>query len=160
MKKFFIAALGFILFQSCSPTEQVEFHSGTITLTAMGPLFEGSNTATFEWDIDMLKMVSGLEDVNDIKKARLTEITISIEDAALVENLTIQLASKNYGMQKVGFMDAVQNVQVADKQENLASFFQDEYPTVVADFNILEDYYDDFVIEAELMFELTLTAKK
>ncbi|MCH8546024.1 MAG: hypothetical protein LAT54_04770 [Cryomorphaceae bacterium] len=151
MRHLIILSLAVALF-GCSTSEEVKWSTSTLTVTATGPLFEGSNTGTYEWDIDLTKAIDGIEDLSQLSEARLIEIKVSAEEPDMVEDVTIQLAGEKSGMQKVAFMDGSGKIQVAEKQENLASFFQDKYPTVVADFNLLDDWFDDFIFDVELTF--------
>ncbi len=158
MRHLIILSLTILLF-GCSSSEEVKWSTESLTVTASGPLFEGSNTGTYEWDIDLTKALEGLDDLSQLSEARLLDITVKAEDPDMVEDVTIQLAGEKSGMQKVAFMDGSGKIQVAEKQENLASFFQDKYPTVVADFNILDDWFDDFIFDVELTFTFKIKAQ-
>ena len=147
----FISAL-ITIFSACTSSQQMEWTTDKVSIVATGPLFEGANTGTFDWSFDLAAALEGLEKVEDLMEARLVSIELIPEAAEVLEDITIQLAGEQAGMQKVAFMDAAGNIQVAEKQENLASFFQDNYPTLVADFNLVEDWYDDYSIEARLTF--------
>lgn len=144
-------SVAFVL-ASCSSSEELEWSTSSVTISAVGPLFEGSNTGTFEWSYDLVEEIDGLDNLEDILNARLVSIELTPDDVDVLEDVTIQLAGEKTGMQKIAFMNADGNVQVAEKQENLASFFLDNYPTLVADFNLLDDWYDDYNIEAKLVF--------
>lgn len=158
MRHLIILSLAVSLF-GCSSSEEVKWSTESLTVTAAGPLFEGSNTGTYEWDIDLTKAIEGLNDLSQLSEARLVDISVKAEDPDMVEDVTIQLAGEKSGMQKVAFMDGSGKIQVAEKQENLASFFQDKYPTVVADFNILDDWFDDFIFDVELTFTFKVKAQ-
>ncbi len=158
MRHLIILSLTILLF-GCSSSEEVKWSTESLTVTASGPLFEGSNTGTYEWDIDLTKALEGLDDLSQLSEARLLDITVKAEDPDMVEDVTIQLAGEKSGMQKVAFMDGSGKIQVAEKQENLASFFQDKYPTIVADFNILDDWFDDFIFDVELTFTFKIKAQ-
>ncbi len=144
------------LLVGCSPSEQLEWSTSKVTISAAGPLFEGSNTGTFDWSFDLVEEIEGLDNMENILEARLLSIELYPEDVDVLEDVTIQLAGEKTGMQKIAFMNSDGSVQVADKQENLASFFLDNYPTLVADFNLLDDWFDDYIIEAKLVFELKI----
>lgn len=151
MRIFIFSALAVFII-GCSPTEEVEWSTETLSITATGPLFEGSNTGTHGWKTDLTKAIDGLDDLKNLVEARLISIEIKPEDVDVLEDVTIQLAGEKTGMQKIAFMSAGGVVQVANQQENLASFFLDNHPTLVADFNMLDDWFDDYIIEAKLTF--------
>ena len=159
IKKIFPLLTSILIVGGCSNTEEVTLQTGTITIVATGPLFEGSNTGTYAWDLIVEDYISGISGAEDIKEARLQSVTLSSSNIDLVSDLTLQMAGEHTGMQKVAYMDSEGQIQVADKQKNLASFFSDNHRTIVADFNINDDWYDDFEIKAELVFTLQVSTK-
>jgi hypothetical protein len=148
---FFVAA--------CSTTETHTLETDFLVLTAEGPLFEGNNTATLDWKADDAFWGENLR-AEDIKSAKVSAAKVEVESAdGGIRDVTIQLAGQDLGMQKIAFFDEDGNVNLASKQENLASFFTDSYPTVVADFDLAEDFYDDLEIRVKLRFEVEAAAK-
>jgi hypothetical protein len=159
IKKIILLFTSFIIATACSNTEEVVFQTGTINILASGPLFEGSNTGTFDWNLIMEDYIAGISGAEDIKEARLQSVVLKSTHMNLISDLTLQMAGENTGMQKLAYMDGEGKIQVANKQKNLASFFSDNHRTIVADFNINDDWYDDFAIEAELIFTLQVSTK-
>ncbi len=145
-----------LLLVGCTTTESAEIETSSLILTAEGPLFEGNNTATLEWSPDNSFWGENKPENLKSAKVRLIDITLLSDDAA-IKDVTIQFAGEKTGMQKIAFMDANGSVNIADKQENLASFFQDNFATIVADFDLSEDYYDDLKIEVKIIFQMEFT---
>lgn len=150
---------------ACSNTETLTLESEEVTLTAEGPLYDGSNTASAEWTADL----SGLEiAAADIQSARVKSITITAEnpaDLALIQDITFQFAGKDVSMQQVGFLNPVPegattlNLQVADEQEEIAPFFKLSNMTWVSDVNLKAEKEDNLQLKVRLNFELEVKNK-
>jgi hypothetical protein len=159
MKKLVFALFVGALLVSCSATETHTLDTDFLTLTAEGPLFEGNNTATLDWNVEDGFWGENLHP-SMIKSAKVAALKVEVQSIdAGIRDITIQLAGQNLGMQKIAFFDESGSVNLASKQENLASFFTDSYPTIVADFDLTEDFYDDLEIRVKLRFEFEVTVK-
>lgn len=151
---------------SCGKISTLEYRTVPITLTAEGPLFEGSNTA------QGVLMGSGLEDFLGkdgyrgaaIKSARLVSARIFTESDTLtldnISEITLQMAAPEVDMQKVAVLNPVpagQNsvqLQVAAEQEKIAKLLQQPALTCVADINIKQDSDANLTVKCELVFEI------
>jgi hypothetical protein len=83
------------------------------------------------------------------------------DSAAPVPNsFTVLLASPNTSMKECGFIqeEAIKldnyNVSLAKKQEFLEEILQDKMQTLVIDFDLNEEWFDDYTITASIDWEL------
>jgi ABC-type glycerol-3-phosphate transport system substrate-binding protein len=145
---------------ACSNTETLTFESEEVTLTAEGPLYDGSNTASATWTADL----SALNiDPATIQSARVKSITIttdSPDDLALIQDITFQFAGKDVSMQQVGFLNPVPagssslSLQIAVEQKDIAKFFQLPNMTWVSDVNLSAEKEENLQLKVRLNFEL------
>lgn len=149
---------------ACGKTEKVDYKADEITLTAEGPLYDGSNTATATWKADMADILGE----GKLADARLTAVTITAAepaDLALISDITLQFAGKNVAMQKVAFLNPLPDgansvtLQVADDQKGLADFFALDEITVVADLNLKGEYEGNMTLKAKLDFSFDVSSK-
>lgn len=145
---------------ACSNTETLTFDSEEVTLTAEGPLYDGSNTASADWTADFSQQ--GI-DPAAIQSARVKSISISTAnpaDMALIQDITFQFAGKDVSMQQVGFLNPVPtgsstlSLQIADEQEDIAKFFKLANMTWVSDVNLNAEKEDNLELKVRLGFEL------
>ena len=137
-------------------TQQVEF-------TSEGPLFEGVNTGTFDFNFqDVLPDGKQKETVKDalLKSVKLIVDTTNSPEPS---SFTLSLASPNTSMKEFGFLNDVKlnsegkyEIQLAEDQDFLSEVLQDISQTIVVDFNIGEDWYDNYFISAEIDWEIKL----
>lgn len=146
--------------------EVLNFKPAVVTLTAEGPLFEGSNTAQGILMRDALDEVlaqSGHAGAQ-IASARVTAVRILADsDAATLENIsaiTLQLAAPGVDMQQVAVLNPVPEgqssvtLQVAAEQEKIGKLLQQPALTLVADVNLRADTDDNLTLRCELEFEI------
>jgi hypothetical protein len=127
---------------------------------AVGPLFEGINTATVEFDIQNILP-------KEVKKEQLSEVRIksiqlSLSDSAapVPNSFTVLLASPNTSMKECGFIQEESikldnyTVSLAKEQEFLEEILQDKMQTLVIDFDLNEEWFDDYTITASIDWEL------
>ena len=151
---------------SCGKVSTLEFKPTPITLTAEGPLFEGSNTAQGVLAGSELEafLSQGGYSGSAIKSARLVSARISAGNDTLtlddISEITLQLAAPQADMQKVAVLNPVpagQNsadLQVAAEQEQIAALVQQPALTCVADINLKKDSDANLAVKCELVFEL------
>jgi hypothetical protein len=159
----------FSLIVSCSPEANTskEFTINT-TLTASGPLFEGSNTCQAEISSNIADFIKE----NNISKEEIVDITLSSASATidstnlnLLESINLQVFSDNFPMQNVAFANLSSEnqlkveLEVADVQEKLKSILFDGKSYIVADVTIKEDLDDDLNVNMELVFSLNYHKK-
>ena len=149
---------------ACGTTEQVDYSADELTLTAEGPLYDGSNTATASWKADMTDILGE----GKLAGARLKSVTITAAepaDLALISDITLQFAGKDVAMQKMAFLNPLPDgansvtLQVADDQKGLADFFALEEITVVADLNLKGEYEGNMTLKAKLDFTFDVSSK-
>lgn len=149
---------------ACGKTEKVDYSTDEIVLTAEGPLYDGSNTATATWKADMADILGE----GKMAGARLTAVTITAAepaDLALINDITLQFAGKDVAMQKVAFLNPLPDgstsvtLQVADEQKGLADFFALSEITIVADLNLKGEYEGNMTLKAKLDFSFDVSSK-
>jgi len=150
---------------SCSVnTEKHEITTPVLDLKAVGPLFEGSNTATATWEFSLEDLFPNLEENIKIEKAKVKSIQIQTRkgmDFPKIGKMVIEMKSKYTDMTKIGLLDdniqpnKKYTFQVADEQEDLQTAISDERITFVGDFDMLEDeYYEDVIFDLQVTLEI------
>tara|TARA_B100001778_G_C18593188_1_gene633269 strand:+ start:1700 stop:2206 length:507 start_codon:yes stop_codon:yes gene_type:complete len=164
MKNYFfkthILALSVLVLWGCGKSEPIQTDVQKLETIAVGPLFEGVNTATVEFDIQKVLP-------KEVKKEQLSEVRIKsiqlglLDSAAPVPNsFTVLLASPNTSMKECGFIQEESikmnnyNVSLAGEQEFLVEILQDKMQTLVIDFDLKEDWFDDYTVTATIDWEL------
>lgn len=164
MKNYFfkthILALSVLVLWGCGKSEPIQTDVQKLETIAVGPLFEGINTATVEFDIQKVLP-------KEVKKEQLSEVRIKsiqlglVDSAAPVPNsFTVLLASPNTSMKECGFIQEESikmnnyNVSLAGEQEFLVEILQDKMQTLVIDFDLKEDWFDDYTVTATIDWEL------
>ena len=163
MKYFFkiqLIALTALVLWGCGKSESIQTDVQKLETIAVGPLFEGINTATVEFDIQNILP-------KEVKKEQLSEVRIksiqlSLSDSAapFPNSFTVLLASPNTSMKECGFIleESIKmnnyNVSLAKEQEFLEEILQDKMQTLVIDFDLNEEWFDDYTITASIDWEL------
>jgi hypothetical protein len=82
-------------------------------------------------------------------------------DFPKVGKMVMEMKSKYTSMTRIGLLesniqtDKSYDLQIAGKQEELETAFEDERITFVGDFDMLqEDFYDDVVFDLQVTFEV------
>jgi len=168
-KRHFAYVLLLLVAAACGgPTESVERQTDNLLLTAEGPLYDGSNTATYTWPVDLNALLGEGYTAADIAKARITGIRITAvnpDNLSLINDITFQLAGSGVAMQKVGFLNPLPvdantiELVLAEDQNKLEAFFSLKEITLVADLNLLEEFDDNLELHAQLTFNFDLKSK-
>ncbi|MDP2187451.1 MAG: hypothetical protein Q8J69_02095 [Sphingobacteriaceae bacterium] len=168
-KTYFAYVLLLLVAAACGgPTESVERQTDTLLLTAEGPLYDGSNTATYTWPVDLNTLLGEGYTAADIAKARITGIRITAvnpDNLSLINDITFQLAGSGVAMQKVGFLNPLPanansvDLVLADEQKGLEAFFGLKEITLVADLNLIQEFEDNLELHAQLTFNFDLKSK-
>jgi hypothetical protein len=161
LKTQFLVLSIFILL-GCGKSEPVQTDIQKLETIAVGPLFEGVNTATVEFDIQ--KMLPKEVKKEQISEVIIKSIQISLEDSAapVPNSFTVLLASPNTSMKECGFIkeEAISmnnySVSLAKEQEFLVEILQDKIQTLVIDFNLEEEWFEDLVVRADIDWELKI----
>lgn len=162
------ALIALLLLAGCGATETKEVTTELLVLTAEGPLYDGSNTATLMWKPDLAALLGEGITAADIQSARITAVQFGAVDEAaqgLISDVTFQLAGSGVAMQKVAFMNPMpsgQNLvalQVAEDQKGLSDFFALDEITLVADVNLTEEWEDDLALSAQINIQFELKSK-
>jgi hypothetical protein len=158
-----LCLIGFMF--SCSvDTEKHEITTPILDLKAVGPLFEGSNTATATWEFSLKDLFPKLEETIKIEKAKVKSIQVQTRegmDFPKIGKMVIEMKSKYTDMTKIGLLDdniqpnKKYTFQVADEQDDLQTAITDERITFIGDFDMLEDeYYDDVIFDLLVTLEI------
>jgi hypothetical protein len=168
-KRHILYALLLLVAAACGgPTESVERQTDNLLLTAEGPLYDGSNTATYTWPVDLKALLGEGYTAADIAKVRITGIRITAvnpDNLSLVNDITFQLAGSGVAMQKVGFLNPLPadansiELVVADEQEGLEAFFGLNEITLVSDLNLTQEFDGNLELNAQITFNFDLKSK-
>jgi hypothetical protein len=94
----------------------------------------------------------------------IKSIQLSLLDSAapVPISFTVLLASPNTSMKECGFIkeEAIKmnnyNVILAKEQEFLLEILQDKIQTLVIDFNLEEEWFEDLAVRADIDWELKI----
>jgi hypothetical protein len=150
---------------SCSvETETYVIETPVIELKAVGPLFEGSNTATATWEFQLADLFPELEGDIQLHEAKVTAVKITPigeEDFPRVDKMVMEIKSKYISMTRIGLLESnikagrTYNLNIADKQKDIVTALQDERITFIGDFDMLEEeYYEDVSFQLSVSFEV------
>jgi hypothetical protein len=97
-----------------------------------------------------------------LSEVRIKSIQLSLSDSAapVPNSFTVLLASPNTSMKECGFIQEESikldnyNVSLAKQQEFLEEILQDKMQTLVIDFDLNEEWFDDYTITASIDWEL------
>lgn len=154
-----------VFFISCSvETETQLIKTPTLELRAIGPMFEGSNTATVTWEYNLEELIKEYNNETQVEEIKVSSIRIKpIEEFVYPEigEIVMELKPGNQAMSRVGLLEEGFNkakpnlLTVASIQEDFKDGFKEERLTFVADFDLKdEEYYDDITFELVVAFEL------
>jgi hypothetical protein len=164
MKNYFfkthILALSVLVLWGCGKSEPIQTDVQKLETIAVGPLFEGVNTATVEFDIQ--NVLPKEVEKEQLSEVRIKSIQLSLLDSAapVPNSFTVLLASPNTSMKECGFIQEESikmnnyNVSLAGEQEFLVEILQDKMQTLVIDFDLKEDWFDDYTVTATIDWEL------
>lgn len=149
-----------ILFMSCTASEKKSVVVEDLNLITQGPLFEGVNTATLNlnwtgFDLEEQKSYT-------VKSAKIQKIVLKPQVNISVNSYTILVTSKHSEMQKIGYFTgelAADGTEIilAEDQQKLTKIFQEEDITFVIDFDLTEDYFEDWHILMDMLLEINYT---
>ncbi len=157
-----LLALYFLVLLGCGKSETIQTDVQKLETIAVGPLFEGINTATVEFDIQ--KILPKEVKKEQLSEVRLKSIQLNVvnKDAPIPNSFTVLLASPNTSMKECGFIneESIKKnkymVSLTKEQEFLVKILQDEMQTLVIDFNLEGDWYDDLSVTAAIDWELKI----
>ena len=164
MKNYFfktqVLALFVLVLWGCSKSEPIKTDVQKLETIAVGPLFEGVNTATVEFDIQ--KVLPKEVKKEQLSEVRIKSIQLGLSDSAapVPNSFTVLLASPNTSMKECGFIQEESikmnnyNVSLAEEQDFLLEILQDKMQTLVIDFNLEGEYFDDYAVTAAIDWEL------
>jgi hypothetical protein len=145
---FFIASA--LFFMGCGPKgEKREIKKMSIVLTSEGPLYEGSNTATYDWKVDFKELLNETpQRINDVK---FTSVKVTLDSDTLnsmVSNLVLQMTSGKLDMLKIAFLEKLNAgdasaFTIADKQKKFDEYFNQEKLTFVLDYDLKAEEWND-----------------
>jgi hypothetical protein len=165
-KLILLTAVLAILLSSCRESHTLTFRTQPIVLTASGPLFEGANTAQGQFNpalADFLKQ-QGFS-IDNLDEALLTKASLVLSDSLnsdLISEVTLQLASDDVDMQKVGVLNPVPanqtqlDMSIAQEQQKIADLLRQNNVLVVADVNLRADTAVDWTAKGTLEFSITV----
>jgi hypothetical protein len=146
---------------SCSSPKPIEIGEHKIQATATGPLFTGVNTATADFKIQDL-LPEGV-DIEQLSSAKIKSIIVRPESESAPEVLsyTTLLSSPEEDMNQFAFLNqpdkTTASLTIAEDQSFIIDMLKDSSQTLVIDFNLKEDWYEDWIFDVVIEWELTIT---
>lgn len=140
-----------VIVVSCIRDNQEAETEFSVRVYAEGPLYEGSNTATGIWQVNLGELFPEHDLRNNtIKSARIESVVIEYAPEFPVKNLKVELTGRNVDMQKIAFANNIPQGEtkpaliVANEQKKIEKFLALDQVTVVADVDLAEDLDDNF----------------
>ena len=118
--------------------------------------------ATPQDEFDIQKVLTKEVKKEQLSEVRIKSIQLGLSDSAapVPNSFTVLLASPNTSMKECGFIQEESiksndyNVSLANEQEFLEEILQDKMQTLVIDFDLKEDWFDDYTVTAVINWEL------
>ncbi|MFY8137729.1 MAG: hypothetical protein ACOVMR_06465 [Flavobacteriales bacterium] len=163
MKYLSILSICAILFTSCGHEEKVVFTSEEITLSAEGPLFEGSNTLQGSMLIDLNKIKAGTTAEN-VESVKIKSVKLTSTDSLMfneISNITLQCTSNDASMIQSAVLNPVPEGAssislIPSAEADLVELFKQKEMLFVADAELRADKDGNISYKAVVEFELTL----
>jgi len=165
-RAYILPVLATVWLAACGSKETVVLESGPITLTAAGPLFEGSNTAQGEWKPDLEGFLkSHGARLDQLSSARVTAAALSsstVGPMTGIRSVTMMLASDTLDMIQIAVLNplpadtASTALTTATEQAGLEKHLKQAVVTVVADLDLDADSEQDRQLIGTLTIELQL----
>lgn len=152
----------FVVFSimACSGGDKITVENAQLNALASGPLYEGINTATGTLDISAFLPQNTT--VNQIQHAKVQSLKIVSKESPNIKSLTLLLTSSSISMQKIAFLDEINwkdgeiILNIAQEQEKLDEILKDKSATIVVDFDLAEDWENDWEFECKFNWEITV----
>lgn len=157
--------LGFlisILFISCTTeTESFVVKTPPLNLQASGPFFEGTNTLSATWEYSLEELIPEMNGEIIVENVRVNTIKIvpkSDLSYPQIGQVIMQMKSENKNLSRIGLLESnfktnqSNNLKVWQIQDNLHKAIIDEKVIFLADFEMLDNKYND-----DLSFDLIVT---
>lgn len=149
-----------LLLSACGTVTILEVPDQKITVKATGPLFEGVNTATASFNFkDLLPEDTDLSTIHSAK-IELFKLVALGDGNPENKGFTALIASPNSSMQQFGFSTTSNtdtlNFSLAENQDFLNDVLKDSTQTLVLDFSLAEDLYDNMEFEAQIQWNVQL----
>lgn len=149
-----------LLLYACGTVTTLEVPDQKIVVKAVGPLFEGVNTATASFKFkDLLPGNTDLSTIHSVKIEQFKLVPLG-EGNPENKGFTALLASPNSSMQQFGFSTTSKTdtltFSLAENQDFLNDVLKDSTQTIVLDFNLAEDLYDNMEFEAQIQWNIQL----
>ncbi|MCI5058522.1 MAG: hypothetical protein MRY83_20595 [Flavobacteriales bacterium] len=155
-----------VTFESCSSKVMKKATIDLSSMTMDGPLFEGPNVAQGVYKVNLSELVKDIPNLKpeQIAEARFSKIKLTNADGAfdLFTDITMQVASSNYDMQKLAYLNPVPEsskdleLQIVAEQEDIEKFFKENEFTIVADINLKQDTMASLNFGAMLEVDLVI----
>jgi hypothetical protein len=162
VRRLIIPFLLFLVY-SCGPSgDKVEVKSIQVALTSSGPLYEGSNTATVDWDVDFSKYMEQVP--KSINQVRFLNVRLKCNNDSVQANIgnpVVQLAAGDLAMAKVAYAEEnlqanqAASLKIAAEQKNIDEFFKGKKITFVLDYDLKqEEFNEDLTFSMEFDLEM------
>lgn len=157
ISKFSALLLVVAALSSCGDVDTIKITTTNLNAFATGPLFEGVNTASADFKFeDFLPENIKKENIQTVKIQAIS-ITPVVAESPKPSGYTLLLASPKTSMQAFGFYkNGDTAVSLTNDQTFISDIMKDEKHTLVIDFNIAEDYYDNYTFGTKIDWLLTV----
>jgi hypothetical protein len=158
---------GVLLFSGCSESRTLSFSIENLSISAEGPLFEGSNTAQGNYEVALEAFLSqNGSDLDQVKAIRLKNANLSTAadtlNFDLVKAITLQFASDQTEMIEGGVLNPVPAAQqkvalkMPTEPKNLIDFFRQKQFTIVSDLDLKQDQESNLELLGNFEFEVVV----
>jgi hypothetical protein len=153
-----------ITFFSCGQSQNHTFTIENVELSSEGPLFQGINTATGMYEVDLEEFLNSIgAQISDIRQAKLLSAELIIMDSMnfnIIGDVSLLLAGENTEMKSLAVLNPIPDdvtkiqLQIAEEQSKIANYFKEENLTFVVDLDLLQDTMVDLRMLGNFIFEL------
>lgn len=146
----------FLILLSCK-TETKNYTLQNIEFTVEGPLFEGSNSAQYEVEVDVNKIQSA-DKINEAKFISCQLFATDSSDFSNVSGFVLQLTGENSDMTEIALLNQVNGgsyVQLKPSSDkDISNFFKQNKFILLMDTYLKKDQEKNLKFKANIVFEV------
>ncbi len=146
----------FLILLSCK-TETKNYTLQNIEFTVEGPLFEGSNSAQYEVEVDVNKIQSA-DKINEAKFISCQLFAPDSSDFSNVSGFVLQLTGENSDMTEIALLNQVNGgsyVQLKPSSDkDISNFFKQNKFILLMDTYLKKDQEKNLKFKANIVFEV------
>jgi len=145
--------------------ESINYSISNVLIKADGPLFEGSNTAQCEYQVEMEAFLKTQgKNLDQLAGMKLMKADFSMADSSsfdLIKSISLQIASDQAEMKELGGINPIPSgqsllsINLSQNQGDLSLYFKQKQLSFVLDADLAKDTSMNLVMRADLDFQLT-----